>query len=70
MACGMKIRYHNRNKKDVPYPYDADVVTLAKNSDVLMVVTPGGAETAVWSAPRCWMRSVRRATSATSRAAR
>jgi hydroxypyruvate reductase len=45
MACGMKIRYHNRNKKDLPYPYDPDPVTLAKNSDVLMVVTPGGAET-------------------------
>ena len=45
MACGMKIRYHNRNKKDVPYPYDPDPVTLAKNSNVLMVVTPGGAET-------------------------
>jgi len=45
MACGMKIRYHNRNKKDAPYPYDPDPVTLAKNSDVLMVITPGGAET-------------------------
>jgi len=45
MACGMKIRYHNRNRKDVSYPYDPDPVTLAKNSDVLMVVTPGGAET-------------------------
>ena len=45
-ACGMKIRYHNRNKKDVAYPYDPDPVTLAKNSDVLMVVTPGGPETA------------------------
>jgi lactate dehydrogenase-like 2-hydroxyacid dehydrogenase len=45
MACGMRIRYHNRNKKDVPYPYDPDPVTLAKNSNVLMVVTPGGAET-------------------------
>jgi hydroxypyruvate reductase len=44
-ACGMKIRYHNRNKKDVPYPYDPDPVTLAKNCDVLMVVTPGGPET-------------------------
>ncbi|HEV3007591.1 MAG TPA: 2-hydroxyacid dehydrogenase [Burkholderiales bacterium] len=44
-ACGMQIRYHNRNKKDVPYPYDPDPVTLAKNSDVLMVVTPGGPET-------------------------
>jgi hydroxypyruvate reductase len=44
-ACGMKIRYHNRNKKDVAYPYDPDPATLAKNSDVLMVVTPGGPET-------------------------
>ena len=45
LACGMKIRYHNRRKKDVPYPYDPDPVALARNSDVLMVVTPGGAET-------------------------
>jgi lactate dehydrogenase-like 2-hydroxyacid dehydrogenase len=45
MACGMKIRYHNRRKKDVAYPYDPDPATLAKNSDVLMIVTPGGAET-------------------------
>jgi lactate dehydrogenase-like 2-hydroxyacid dehydrogenase len=44
-ACGMKIRYHNRTKKNVAYPYDADAVTLAKNSDVLMVITPGGAGT-------------------------
>jgi lactate dehydrogenase-like 2-hydroxyacid dehydrogenase len=45
LACGMKIRYHNRNRKDVPYPYDADPVTLARNCDVLMVVTPATAET-------------------------
>jgi len=44
-ACGMKIRYHNRNRKDVPYPYDPDPVTLAKNCDVLIVVTPASAET-------------------------
>jgi lactate dehydrogenase-like 2-hydroxyacid dehydrogenase len=44
-ACGMKIRYHNRRKKDVAYPYDPDPVTLARNADVLMVVTPGGPET-------------------------
>jgi hydroxypyruvate reductase len=44
-AFGMKIRYHNRRRKDSPYPYDPDPVTLAKNSDVLLVVTPGGAET-------------------------
>jgi hydroxypyruvate reductase len=45
-ACGMKIRYHNRKAKDVSYPYDPDPVTLAKNSDVLMVVTPATAQTA------------------------
>ena len=44
-AFGMVIRYHNRNRKDVPFAYDADAVTLAKNSDVLMVITPGGADT-------------------------
>jgi hydroxypyruvate reductase len=45
IACGMQIRYHNRNKKDVAYPYDPDPVALAGNSDVLLVVTPGGAGT-------------------------
>ena len=45
LACGMKIRYHNRSRKEVPYPYDPDPVTLAKNSDVLIVVTPATAET-------------------------
>jgi len=45
LAFGMKIRYHNRHRKDVPYAYDADAVTLAKNSDVLMIATPGGAGT-------------------------
>jgi lactate dehydrogenase-like 2-hydroxyacid dehydrogenase len=44
-AFGMIIRYHNRSQKNVPFAYDADAVTLAKNSDVLMVITPGGAET-------------------------
>lgn len=44
-AFGMRIRYHNRNRKDVPYPYDADAVALARNSDVVMVVTPGGPQT-------------------------
>ena len=44
-AFKMNVRYHNRNKKDVPYAYDPDVVTLAKNSDVLVAITPGGPET-------------------------
>lgn len=45
LACGMRIRYHNRNRKDVAYPYDPDPVTLARNCNVLMVVTPATAET-------------------------
>ncbi len=45
VAFGMKVRYHNRRKKDVAYPYDPDPVTLARNADVLVIVTPGGAET-------------------------
>ncbi len=44
-AFKMDIRYHNRNKKDVPWAYDPDPVTLAKNSDVLVAITPGGPET-------------------------
>ena len=44
-ALKMNIRYHNRNRKDVPYAYDPDVVTLAKNSDVLVAITPRGPET-------------------------
>lgn len=45
IACGMTIRYHNRNRKSVPYPYDPSPRILASNSDVLMIVTPGGDET-------------------------
>lgn len=44
-AFGMKIRYHNRSRKQVDYPYDPDPVTLARNADVLVVATPGGAQT-------------------------
>ena len=44
-AFGMKIRYHNRTKKKVAFPYDPDPQTLAKNSDVLLVTTPGGKAT-------------------------
>lgn len=44
-AFKMEVRYHNRNKKDVPWAYDPDPVTLAKNSDVLVAITPGGPET-------------------------
>jgi lactate dehydrogenase-like 2-hydroxyacid dehydrogenase len=45
LAFGMKVRYHNRNRKKSPFPYDPDPVTLARNCDVLLVATPGGRET-------------------------
>ncbi len=44
-AAGMKIAYHNRNRKDVPYAYFPDPISLAKHCDVLVLVTPGGAAT-------------------------
>lgn len=45
VCFGMKIRYHNRSKKPVDYPYDPDVVTLAANSDLLVIAVPGGPQT-------------------------
>jgi len=45
LAFGMKIHYHNRSKKDLPHRYEPDPVALASASDVVVVVTPGGAGT-------------------------
>jgi lactate dehydrogenase-like 2-hydroxyacid dehydrogenase len=44
-AFGMKIRYHNRSRKKVAWPYEPSVLALAKNSDVLLIAAPGGPET-------------------------
>ena len=45
-AFDMKISYHARSKRDdVPFTYYATPLELAKNADVLVVCTPGGAET-------------------------
>jgi len=44
-AFGMKVRYHNRSRKNVAFPYDPDPETLAKNSTVLLIATPGGKTT-------------------------
>jgi hydroxypyruvate reductase len=42
----MKIGYHGRNKQaDVPYTFYADLVEMAKNSDFIIVICPGGAAT-------------------------
>jgi len=44
-ACGMKIGYHGRKPQDVPYTYYPTLLDLAKNSDYLIVASPGGAAT-------------------------
>jgi len=42
---GAKIAYHSRSAKDVPWSYHVSPVDLAAASDVLVVLTPGGADT-------------------------
>ena len=45
-AFDMTVAYHARNKRDdVSFAYYATPVELARNSDILVVCTPGGAET-------------------------
>ncbi len=39
------ILYHTRSPKDVPYTYVGDLVEMARQADVLIVITPGGAAT-------------------------
>jgi lactate dehydrogenase-like 2-hydroxyacid dehydrogenase len=41
----MEILYHNRNQRnDVPYRYVDSLIELAKQSDFLVIATPGGPE--------------------------
>ena len=44
-AFGAEIHYHSRSPKDVAWTYHAAPVELARASDVLVVLTPGGAGT-------------------------
>ena len=44
-AFGMAIAYTSRSAKEVPYRYLPDAKALAAESDVLVVITPGGAAT-------------------------
>ncbi len=45
-ACGMRVVYHGRNKQtDVAYPYYDSLEAMARDVDVLVVVTPGGEAT-------------------------
>lgn len=45
-GCGAVIHYHSRSPKDVAWTYHATPADLAAASDVLLVLTPGGAGTA------------------------
>ena len=46
LAFGMPVAYTSRSPRaGVPYRYCADVVELARESDFLVVITPGGAAT-------------------------
>ena len=46
LAFDMTVSYHARSKRDdVSFAYYATPLELAKNSDILVVATPGGAET-------------------------
>ena len=45
-AFGISLSYHGRSEqKGVKYPYFASLVEMARNVDILMVITPGGAGT-------------------------
>lgn len=44
-AFGLTIAYHGRSRQDVPYTYYDSPAALAEASDILMVATPGGADT-------------------------
>jgi hydroxypyruvate reductase len=45
-AFGMRVAYHNRHRKpEVPSPYYEDLAELAKASDFLVLILPGGAAT-------------------------
>ena len=44
-AFDMKIAYHGRSKQDVPYSYYPDLVEMARDSDFLVAICPGGPAT-------------------------
>jgi lactate dehydrogenase-like 2-hydroxyacid dehydrogenase len=46
LAFGMSVAYHARQRKDdLPWVFHADVVSLAEQSDFLVLIIPGGAGT-------------------------
>ena len=45
VSMGIEIAYTNRNKTDVPYRFVPDLITLARESDILIVAAAAGLET-------------------------
>ncbi len=39
------VLYHTRTQKDLPYRYCGSLVEMAREAEVLIIITPGGAET-------------------------
>ncbi|MEQ8587916.1 MAG: 2-hydroxyacid dehydrogenase [Thalassobaculaceae bacterium] len=44
-AFKMDIAYHTRSRKDVPYTYYGDLLSMARDVDFLIAIVPGGAGT-------------------------
>jgi lactate dehydrogenase-like 2-hydroxyacid dehydrogenase len=42
---GVEIAYHGRSRQDVPYRFYADLVEMARDSDYLVAICPGGPAT-------------------------
>lgn len=42
---GTRTVYHARSRKDVDFPYYPDLLEMARDADMLIVITPGGAGT-------------------------
>ena len=42
---GVALAYHGRTDKQLAWRYEADLAALARDSDILIVVAPGGADT-------------------------
>lgn len=42
LTFGLKIAYHNRSPKDLPYHYYSSLADLAEASDILLCMLPGG----------------------------
>lgn len=45
LTFGLRVAYHNRNPKDLPYSYHSSIADLAEASDILLCMLPGGEAT-------------------------